>query len=392
MTESNRIIFSGMQILVGNEWSLEHAVVVEEGIIKAVLPADMIGHQLPAKQVVYSPHHYLIPGLIDLHIHGAGGHDVMDGNEKALRGICETLASEGVTGFLATTMTAPVAKLESVLSAIAAFMPGREGAAILGIHLEGPFISRDKMGAQAGDHVALPNPEWVQRWHEMTRGAFKLMTLAPELTDVIPMIKTLRRLGVTSSVGHTNAGYAETCHALAAGCSHATHLFNAMRGLHHREPGAAGALLLSDKVNVELIVDGLHLHPAVVDLAWRLKGTDRIVLVTDAMRAKCLGDGAFELGGHTVTVHAGCAALPDGTLAGSTLRMPQAIRNMAQYTECSLADAVRMASANPARILGLDGRKGSIENGKDADLVVMDSAFEVELTLRGGKEVFKKHA
>lgn len=390
MTDGSRIILSGMQILLGNEWSTDHAVVVEEGLIKAVLPADMTGHQLPAREIKYSRHHYLIPGLIDLHIHGAHGHDVMDGSPESLRGLCAALAAEGITGFLATTMTAPTERLEFVLKTIAEFMPGSEGAALLGIHLEGPFISRDKMGAQDGSHAAVPDENWVRQWHETTRGALKLITLAPELAEAIPLIKTLRRLGVVASVGHTNATYAETNHALAAGCSHATHLFNAMRGLHQREPGAAGALLLADKVNVELIADGWHLHPAIVDLAWRLKGADKIVLVTDAMRAKCLGDGAYDLGGQRVDVRGGCATLADGTLAGSTLRMPQAIQNMTQYTECTLADAVRMASVNPARILGLSHCKGSIENGKDADLVVMDSSFEVELTLRGGREIYKR--
>lgn len=387
MTQT-RLILSGMQTLMEDEWVLQQAIIIEEGVIKAILPEEMIKHHLPAKQYKFPNNYYLIPGLIDLHIHGADGYDVMDGNVEALQGISRVLAAEGVTGFLATTMTASNKRIELVLKTIATAMKEQIGAAILGAHLEGPFISSEKLGAQSSDAIELPDPTRMQRWQEIANGAIKIVTLAPELPNAISLIKILDNMGVTISVGHTNATYEQTCNAISAGCSHATHLFNAMRGLHQREPGAAGALLLADAVNAELIVDGLHLHPAMVELALRVKGKNKLLLVTDAMRAKCLQDGDYELGGQMVTVRQNKVTLADGILAGSTLRMPQAIKNMVKFTQCSLADAVSMASTNPARILGLSQRKGSIANGNDADLVVMNESLDVMLTLRDGIEVF----
>lgn len=391
MTELNRYIFRGMQIL-NSSLVKEYALVVENGLIKAIIPDDMVQHHLPAKELHFPNTAYLIPGLIDLHVHGAVNHDVMDASERALHAISDALAREGVTGFLATTMTASDQEIEKVLTVIAKTPERPIGAALLGVHLEGPFISKSKMGAQQGEAAQIPDADLVHRWQRAADGKIKLMTLAPELPEAIELIKELKEMGITASVGHTNATYAETEEAIAAGCHYATHLFNAMRGIQQREPGAAGALLLSDKVNAELIVDGFHLHPAIVDLALRVKGKDKLLLVSDAMRAKCMQDGEYELGGQMVYVKKGKATLADGTLAGSTLRLPQALQKMMTYTDCSLEMAVQMASLNPARILGLSQRKGSIEVGKDADLVVLDEKFEVIYTMREGIEVFKQEA
>jgi N-acetylglucosamine-6-phosphate deacetylase len=387
MNELNRSIFTGLQILHENELIKNHAVIVEDGKIKKVVATDSIKNRLPATTYEFPQDFYLIPGLIDLHIHGAAGHDVMDGTDQALLGISQSLATEGVTGFLATTMTANHQRIGMVLKTIADAMLGnsnKKGAAILGVHLEGPFISSAKMGAQFGDEIQLPDVALVSHWQELANGVIKLITLAPEIPGAINLIRKLNEMGIVTSVGHTNATYAETNIAIEAGCSHATHLFNAMRGIHQREPGAVSALLLSANVNAELIVDGLHLHPAIVEMALKLKGKDKLLLVTDAMRAKCLGDGEYDLGGQMVAVRSNVATLADGTLAGSTLRMPQAIKNMVQFTQCSLADAIHMASFNPAHILGMADRKGSIAEGKDADLVVMNAAFEVVMTMRDG--------
>lgn len=387
MTEINRSIFMGLQILVDNNWVQDHALIVEEGVIKEIVSANNIKNLSSAKLYEFPRDHYLIPGLIDLHIHGAAGHDVMDGTAEALLAMQRTLAKEGVTGFLATTMTADHERISSVLKTIAKVMPNKEGAAILGVHLEGPFISPKKIGAQNNQAICLPDAALVSHWQALANGAIKLITLAPELPEALQLIKKLNEMGIITSVGHTNATYAETHLAIDAGCTHATHLFNAMRGIHQREPGAVGALLLAEKVNAELIVDGLHLHPAIIELALRVKGKDKLLLVTDAMRAKCLGDGQYDLGGQMVMVRSDKATLADGTLAGSTLSMPQAIKNMVQFTQCSLADAIYMASYNPARVLGIANRKGSIEKGKDADLVVMGPALEVKMTMREGHKV-----
>jgi N-acetylglucosamine-6-phosphate deacetylase len=268
-------------------------------------------------------------------------------------------------------------------------MLDEEGAALLGVHLEGPFIAPEKIGAHEERYAQLPNAALIQKWQTLSQDAIKLITLAPELQGALAFIETLREMNIVVSLGHTHATYEQTLAAIDAGSTQATHLFNAMRGIHQREPGAVSALLLSDRVMTELIVDGIHLHPAIVRMAFHLKRKERILLVTDAIRAKCLGDGQYKLGEQRVNVREGRASLAEGRLAGSVLRMPQAIRNMMQFTECSLEDAINMASLNPACVLGLQHRKGSVERGKDADLIVMNAHFEVVLTMRAGKEIFK---
>ena len=295
MNEIKRIIFSGLQILIEKKWVTDQAVVVEENKIKAIIPAEMIRHHLPALHHEFSSDHYLIPGLIDLHVHGANGKDIMDASEEAFMAIRLALAAEGVTGFLATTMTADNERIEAVLKAIPGAMAQEEGAAIYGVHLEGPFISASKSGAQRREDVQVPDISLFQNWQSLANGAIRLVTLAPELPGAIPFIKSLHNMDVITSIGHTNATYEETIAAIAAGCTQATHLFNAMSGLHQRHPGAVGALLLANDVYAEIITDGLHLHPAVVEIALQMKGKDRLLLVTDAMRAKCLGDGHFDL-------------------------------------------------------------------------------------------------
>src|SRR5579883_2286796 len=389
MSETKRSIISGMSILSEGKWLKDQALVIEGGIIKALIPADMIKHHLPAKQYAFPSDHYLVPGFIDLHIHGVQGHDVMDGTEEALINISQALAAEGVTGFLATTMTTDVDHLENVLKVIAKVAAHhKEGAALLGAHLEGPFIAPSKLGAHASETVRLPDLSLIKHWQNIAKNKIKMVTLAPELPDSQAFIRQLHDLEIIASIGHTNATYEETRAAIAAGCTQATHLFNAMRGLHQREPGAVSALLLADEISAEIIVDGLHLHPAIVDLTLRLKGKDRILLVTDAMRAKCCRDGRYELGGQQVNVRNGKATLDDGTLAGSTLRMPEAIRNMTQFTQCLIDEAITMASKNPARVLKLAERKGDIMIGKDADVVVINPDFKVMLTMRAGKEIY----
>jgi N-acetylglucosamine-6-phosphate deacetylase len=389
MPDTKRCIFFGMQILIAQKWESHQAVIVEDEKIKAILPVEMMKHHMPAKMYEFPADYHLLPGLMDLHIHGIHGKDVMDASEEALQEMSHALAAQGVTGFLATTMTARAAQLEAVLKICPAAMLHREGAAILGVHLEGPFIAASKIGAQCREGLCEPNVSLMRRWQKLAQGAIKIVTLAPELPGALSLIQALHDMNVIASVGHTDATYDQTCAAITAGCTQATHLFNAMRGLHQREPGALGALLLSDRVTAELIVDGVHLHPAMVELALRVKGKDKLLLVTDAMRATCLGNGHYDLGGQQVEVQAGKATLGDGTLAGSTLRMPEALLNMVHFSQCSFAEAIGMASMNPARVLKLETRKGSINVGKDADLVVMNPAAQVVLTMREGREIFR---
>lgn len=377
------MILSGPAIYTEQGILKAHAVCIKEGVIQEISPAE----NFQSEEVMHFPANYhLVPGFIDCHTHGANGYDVMDASHEALTAISLALAQEGTTSFLATTMTADELQIEAALSAVRDYMQDspENGASILGIHLEGPFLSPLKMGAQRGDKIISPNVDLLKRWQQLSKQAIKLVTLAPEQAKSMELIRYLKQEKVIASIGHTNASYAESIAAIEAGCSHATHLFNAMSGVHQREPGVVTAALLADQVMVELIVDGVHLHPAIVELVLRIKNKDKIILITDAMRAKCLSDGCYDLGGQTVHVKKGQAQLADGTLAGSVLPMYSAIQNMLNFTGCSLFDALKMASENPAKALGIFHRKGSITPRKDADLVVLDEKLNVVMTICRG--------
>ncbi|MHB1946820.1 MAG: N-acetylglucosamine-6-phosphate deacetylase [Gammaproteobacteria bacterium] len=387
------LILANLQIHAEHKELNRACVVIRDDKIIAIetdLKTTLTKFQ-PAEVIEFPESYHLVPGFIDLHTHGANGSDVMDATQDALINICKTLAREGTTGFLATTMTASSEAIEKALANVREVMQISQnvGASILGVHLEGPFISAKKIGAQCANEILSPTVASIQRWQKVSGNAIKLLTLAPELENSREVIRYLKQNNIIASMGHTHASYAESMIAIEEGCSHATHLFNAMRGIHQREPGIVTAALLSEKVIAELIVDGVHLHPAIVELAFKLKGKDKIVLITDAMRAKCLHDGVYELGGQSVVVKNKVASLEDGTLAGSVLTMNSALQNVLAFTGCSLADAIKMAAENPARELGIFSKKGSIALNKDADLVVLDDKLKVVLTLCGGNIVYE---
>jgi N-acetylglucosamine-6-phosphate deacetylase len=259
--------------------------------------------------------------------------------------------------------------------------PKTVGAEILGINLEGPFLSSAKPGCQKIDYFIAPDINLFKHWQKLTNNLIKIVTVAPELPNSLPFIEFLRRKGIIAACGHSNATYEEAIAAIKAGCTECTHLFNAMQNVHHRDPSIVTACLLSDQVMAEIIADGVHMHPAMLQLAFKLKGADRIVLISDAIRAKYLSDGMYEFGGQQVMVKNNAAKLSDGTLAGSLLKMDTALRNMIKFTGCSLLDAIKMTSVNPAKQLNIFDHKGSIAVGKDADLVVLDESFKVRHTI-----------
>lgn len=387
------LILTGPQVYAEQGMLPNAAIMISDGSIQAITAATQVKNTV-ADEVHYFPADYhLVAGFIDLHVHGVNGQDVMDATPEALRVISKALAAEGTTGFLATTMTAKTQEIANTLLAVRDFMDAKhtvQGASILGVHLEGPFISPKKAGAQCAAQVLVPDILMFERWQQTTAKVIKLVTLAPELPNSVGFIRYLKEQGVIVALGHTDATYAETVAAIVEGLSYATHIFNAMRGIHQREPGAALAALLSDQVLTELIVDGVHLHPAMVQFILKLKTKEKMILVTDAMRAKCLGDGMYDLGGQDVVVKEGVATLSDGTLAGSALKMSVAIQNMLRFTPCSLWDVLQMTSANPAKALGIFHKKGSIAVGKDADVVVLDEKLNVVMTLCGGVVVYHK--
>ena len=383
-------VFPHIDVYTGTERITNGFVLVKGEKIQEVSREEIV--EAEAEVFSFPAGYKLVPGFIDVHIHGAAGADVMDGEPAALRTIAGVLPAEGTTAFLATTMTQEAEKIGQALRAVAEYKDKYEGpgrAEVLGVHLEGPFLSPKRAGAQPIEYMRHPDIEQFRTWQEETDGVIRLVTVAPELPGALDFIRYVHECGVTVSVGHSDATSAQVQEAVNAGVTHATHLFNAMRGLHHREPGVTGAVLLDDKIAAELIVDGVHVVPDMIRLAWRMKGIEKLLLVTDAMRAKCLGSGIYDLGGQTVTVRDGQATLEEGTLAGSIVRMNEAFANVQVFTGCTLADAVRMAAVNPAKQVGVFDRKGSITPGKDADLVVLNERDEVVLTMCRGEVAYR---
>ncbi|BAS27138.1 N-acetylglucosamine-6-phosphate deacetylase [Limnochorda pilosa] len=329
---------------------------------------------------------YLCPGFVDIHVHGGGGADVMDASPGALRQIARTHARHGTVALLATTVSAPYEHVRRVMEAVQETSDGLdEGSEILGVHLEGPHLSPRRAGAQNPEYLTPPDPRELEALMERFPGLLAMVTLAPELDGASELIELLHRSGVVPAVGHSDATYEQAVEAFQHGAQHAVHTFNGMNPLHHRAPGVPGAVITTRPVTAELIADGFHVHPGVARLLWQVKGPDRLVLVTDAMRATDLPDGRYELGGLEVEVHAGAARLAGSeTLAGSTLTLERAVRWMANEVGVPLADAVRLASQNPARRLGLGDRLGSLEVGKDGSVVLLDGELRVRLTLHQG--------
>ncbi len=329
----------------------------------------------------------LVPGFIDVHAHGAMGCDTMDADGSSLRTMARFYAQHGVTGFLATTMTAPAVEIEAALQAVSETMQrGTGGAALLGAHVEGPYLDVERRGAQDGSLVRPAHPDEYQRLFET--GVVRLLTLAPEIPENRELIRFARAHGATVSAGHTRAGYEGMRQAVRLGLTHVTHLYNGMEPMHHRRPGALGAALLLDGLTCELIADGIHVHPAMLALAYRLKGNERIVLVSDAMSGTGMPDGDYVLGGQQITVTDGVARTQEGVLAGSTLTLDRALATMMAATGVSLAELLPTVSRVPARTLGLRC-KGDIAVGYDADLTVLDDASHVQLTMVGGEIVYR---
>ena len=331
----------------------------------------------------------VLPGFIDRHIHGAGGSDTMDATAADLETIAKTIAKEGVTGFLATTMTQSEESILNALRAVKEYRAEkREGARLLGVHLEGPFIAEGYKGAQSSEYIAEPDVKVFSKYNEASGNAIKAVTLAPEKKTAISLIKHLSSNGITASIGHSDAGYEDIAEAVKAGASGVTHTYNAQRGLHHREVGVVGSAMLFDELTCELIADTIHVSSPAMKLLVKNKPSDKVILITDAIRAKGLSDGRSELGGQEVYVKNGEARLADGTLAGSVLQMNRAIQNMVTKVGVPLERAVDYAALNPARALNADGECGSIKRGKRADFAVLNSNFDVILTVIGGEIIY----
>lgn len=321
----------------------------------------------------------VIPGLIDIHFHGALGCDIMDSSTEDLKKISSYLTKNGTTSYMATTITSTKEVLLKTLANIrqASTALNSSGASIVGIHIEGPYINCLKKGCHNTEWVRKPTIEEYEEIKEAIGEDLNMhMTIAPELDSALEFIEHAVKEGTTISIGHSDADYRTAKAALNSGAVVFTHLYNAMRGIDHREPGVAGAALCTNSY-VELICDGIHVHPDIIDMTVKLKGSNRIILVTDAMKAAGLGDGVYEFGGFKVTVKDGIARKDDGTLASSTLTMFDAVKNIMRYSNITLEKAVQMATKNPAKAIGAFHKVGSIEVGKKADLVILDKDLNI---------------
>lgn len=387
------LLLKNLNVYAENEIIANGYVIISEGKIKELGPISQLQDGVRFEEMYFPNGSKLIPGFIDLHIHGVDGADTMDATTEALHRMSAALPKEGTTSFLATTITQETMAIEKALinaGEYIAAQPVAGKAEVLGIHLEGPFINRKMAGAQPVNHIVNPELSLFNRWQQLSNRMIKVVTLAPELPGALELISYLHKSGVIASVGHTAATYDEMKEAIQAGATQVTHLFNQMRGLHHREPGVVGSAFLHEELKAELIADGIHVRPEIVRLAYLQKGRNGLILITDSMRAKCLKNGTYDLGGQEVIVEGGKAVLGDGTLAGSILKLGLALKNMIEYTGCSVLDAIQMAAVNPAKQLNVFDEKGSITIGKDADLVILDKNNDVFMTICRGEIAYQK--
>lgn len=357
------------------------SVRVEKGRIAAIVigvPADLEG-----QGVLDGEGKLLIPGMIDVHIHGAKGYDMMDGSLRSIEVVSETCAVTGCTSFLATSVSSKFEDLQKMIDNVKQAAGKVRGASIVGIHTEGPYLNVKRKGMQNEAFLRHPDLIEMERIVEQAGSLLKMVTIAPELPGGMGLVSYLRERGIIVAIAHSDATYDEATEAFRLGASHITHCFNGMRPIHHRDPGLVVAAFEQPHVSLQAIVDHVHLHPAIIRLMHKIKGAEGMVLITDALHAMGLGDGDYQFGGHAVKVVDGVAQLLDGTLASSTVTMNEALRNTVELG-ISLHDAVTMATRTPADLLGLP-QKGRIALGADADLVLLDEHFQVEWTMIGGK-------
>jgi len=335
-------------------------------------------------EVIDAKNNYVSAGFIDIHIHGSGGSDVMDATFEALETLSTTLVQTGTTSFLATTMTMSPKEIDKALHTVQKYSTSVTGASILGVHLEGPFINEKKHGAQDKSHIQPPNFKLIENYMDIV----KMITLAPELEESEKFIKFIVKKypHIVLSIGHSDASYEQSKESFSWGISHVTHLFNAMNPYHHRKPGVVGAVFDS-AVTCDIIADLVHTHPSVLDLVQKNK-KDKLMLITDAMRAGCMKCGTYDLGGRKVEVAEGKALLADGTLAGSVLKMNEALLNMKKHTSMHFVDIVKTVTMTPAKKLGIS--KGMLKQGYDADIVIFDKNFSIITTIVNGEEKYSR--
>jgi N-acetylglucosamine-6-phosphate deacetylase len=379
---ASHVIHAG-RVLTPHEEIADALIVVEGGKIAAVGSRDTFRVPKSAREIL-AHDMTVVPGFVDIHIHGAGGHDVMSSTEEALATVTRTVARHGTTSIVATTVTAPPDETRKSLEEISRYIsspanrqpPESPAAEIVGIHLEGPFISLSRRGVHPAGAIAKPSSTLLDRYLEAAGGLVKILTLAPEVPGALELVERAYARGVVVALGHTDATYEQAHTAIFRGARHAVHVFNAMRPFSHRETGVLGAVLTDSRVTAEVIADGIHVDDPALRLLLASKGPELVVLVSDGTAATGMKDGTYRLGSFDVIVSGGVCRNREGKLAGSTLTLDRAVQHMVRLG-VPLLEAVRMATLNPARRVGLEKRKGVIVPGADADLVFLTQELKV---------------
>jgi N-acetylglucosamine-6-phosphate deacetylase len=374
---------------------IENGVVLIEGYRIAKVGTREKVRIPSAAAVVDNSDRVVVPGFIDLHIHGAAGHDLMEGTPEAVAAVSTFLARHGTTAYLATTVTASLERTlraaEGLSEIIQAGSHGGSdkipGAQPVGIHFEGPFLNAKKRGAHPASQIRQPSTDILEKLLAAAGGTARIFTLAPEVNGALAVLESARSHGLKIGIGHSNATYEEAERAIAAGATHAVHVYNAMRPFAHRDSGIIGAVLTDDRVNAELICDGVHVEPTAIRLLVKTKGLERVILVSDSLSGAGMPDGNYRLGNFTVHVAGGVCRTVEGNLAGSTITLDAAVRNLANFTGLSYRECLACATLNPARALGIEKHKGVIAPGADADLAVLDQNHFVTQTYVRGRPV-----
>jgi len=385
-----RLLIHDARLFTPNRSGLIGWLLVENGLIRSI----GFGHtpdfsDAPSLQSLDAQGHNLLPGFIDLHVHGAMGHELMDASPSGLEEMARFYAGHGVTSFLATTWTASRSSIMNALQLVEEMQgPIQGGATLLGAHVEGPYLNPTRCGAQ--DVNLIRRAEKEEALEFLETGVIRLIALAPEYEENLWLIEECVRRGITVSAAHTAANYEQMQKAVELGITQLTHSYNAMLGLGHRELGTIGAAMALPQISCELIADNIHVHPAAQRILVDVKGPSGVILITDAVRAAGLPEGDYVLDERSVRVQNGAVRLPDGTLAGSILTMERALQNISSATGRALSELWIMSSLNAARAIGVSAQKGSLEVGKDADLVLLDESFNVKLTMVRGEIVFSK--
>lgn len=381
-----KTILKGGKIITPDTTLENKSLIIKDRSITGIQSGDI--DPSPGDRVIDARGYWISPGLIDVHVHGAMGFDTMDATPEALHTMGSFFAKHGVTSYLPTTMTETREAILKSITNVANCVQSDEAAQHLGVHVEGPYFNPDHKGAQPEHNLRDADPSEYESW--LDTGVVKLVSIAPERTGSMAFIDRGIAGGVEFSVAHSGASYERVIESADHGLRQATHTFNGMLGLHHRLPGTVGAVLTDDRIYAQVICDGVHVHPAVIDLIVRAKGSHRTILITDAIMATGLTDGEYELGGEKIVVKEGISRTVAGSLAGSTLTLDAAIRNMIAFTPLSFEEVLPMATSVPAKAMKWYGKKGVIRPGADADITIFDHDLNVRLTMAAGRIIYQE--